>query len=180
MSTASPDQQIHGSCLCKWVKFTITLPPADKINSYSTHFTSSGKLRATNCHCTTCRQSVGALFGTWAHVPSEFLTISDLAMNMGTYRSSETVTRQFCRVCGTSLFSPEDGWAIDHENKDVSMTNMYNRQWHGKPGKTVDVSVGTMDNKAAKRWIEVVQHIYLDDTLDGGHWISDKHLPMYE
>ena len=169
--------KIQGSCLCKWIKFTITIPSNADISSHPAHFTSAGKLRATNCHCTTCRSSVGALFGTWAHVPAELLTISDLAMNTGTFRSSENVTRKFCRVCGTSLFSPEDGWAIEAEDKD-DMASMYNREWKGKEGKTVDVSVGAMDAVDAKKWVEIVEHIYLEDTVDGGHWNPEQRLPM--
>jgi hypothetical protein len=149
------------------------------MNSHPAHFTSSGKLRATNCHCNTCRQSVGALFGTWAHVPAELLTISDLAMNTGTYWSSEHVTRKFCRVFGTSLFSPEDGWEVDVEHKEVRITNMYNRELHGKKGKTVKVSVAAMEVKDAKEWVEIVEHMFLDDTVDGGHWFPWKALPMY-
>jgi hypothetical protein len=148
------------------------------MNSHPAHFTSSGKLRATNCHCNTCRQSVGALFGTWAHVPAELLTISDLAMNIGRYRSSEHVTRKFCRVCGTSLFSPEDGWEVDIEDKEVSIT-MYNGELHGKKGKTVKVSVAAMGVKDAKEWVEIVEHMFLDDTVDGGRWSPGKVLPMY-
>jgi len=77
------------------------------------------------------------------------------------------------------LFSPEDGWEADVGDKEVSVTNMYNREFHGKCGKTVDVSVATMNNKDAKRWVEVVEHIFLDDALDGGHWVPGRALPMY-
>src|SRR5277367_1058190 len=177
--TPSTPRQIQGSCLCKWIKFTITIPSDSDISSrYAAHFTSTGKLRATNCHCTTCRSSIGALFGTWAHVPADLLTITDLAMNTGTYRSSEHVTRKFCRVCGTSLFSPEDGWEKEGEDKE-DMGSMYNREWRGKEGKMVDVSVGAMDGVDAKKWVEVVEHIYLEDMVDGGHWNPEQRLPMY-
>jgi hypothetical protein len=100
-------------------------------------------------------------------------------MNMGTYRSSPEVTRKFCRVCGTSLFSPDDGWEVVPENLEVSMTNMYHREYRGIPGRTVDVSVGAMDSEDAKKWVEVVEHIFLDDTVEGGHVVSAKKLPMY-
>lgn len=100
-------------------------------------------------------------------------------MNMGTFRSSGNVTWKFCRVCGTSLFSPEDGWEADVDDKEVSVTNMYNRELHGRGGKTVDVSVAAINNKDAKRWIEVVEHIFLDDALDGVNWLLGRTLPMY-
>lgn len=178
-TTAPSSRQIHGSCLCKWIKFTITIPPTADINSHPTHFTSSGKLRATNCHCNTCRRSIGALFGTWAHVPSEFLTISDLAMNTGTYRSSENATRQFCRVCGTSLFSSEDIWRVEPENKEVSVSNMYNRETQGKQRTTVDVSVAAMDTHEVKEWVQILEHAFVEDAMDGGYSITNKSLPMY-
>lgn len=59
------------------------------------------------------------------------------------------------------------------------MGSMYNREWKGKEGKTVDVSVGAMDDVDAKKWVEVVEHIYLEDTVDGGHWDPERRLPMY-
>jgi len=97
-------------------------------------------------------------------------------MNMGTFRSSPEVTRKFCRVCGTSLFSPEDGWEVVPENQEVSMTNMYHREYRGKAGKTVDVSLGAMDAGEAKKWVEVVEH---DNTVEDSHSVSVKKLPMY-
>ena len=99
-------------------------------------------------------------------------------MNTGTYRSSKYATRKFCRVCGTSLISPEDGWEQEVEDKE-DLAGLYNREWRGKDGKTVDVSVGAMDAVDAKKWVEVVEHIYLEDTVDGGHWNPEQRLPMY-
>jgi hypothetical protein len=102
-----------------------------------------------------------------------------LALNTGTYRSSEHVTRKFCRVCGTSLFSPEDGSEVDVEDKEVSITNMYNQELRGKKGKTVDVSVAAIGVKAAKEWVEITEHMFLDATMDEGHWFPGKALSMY-
>jgi hypothetical protein len=76
------------------------------------------------------------------------------------------------------LFSPEDGWNVIPENTEVSNL-LYNREIHGKFGKTVDVSVAAMDIIAAKRFVEVVEHIFLDDTIDGGQWAAEKSLPRY-
>ena len=64
------------------------------------------------------------------------------------------------------------------EDKE-DLAGMYNREWRGKEGKTVDVSVGAMDAVDAKKWVEVVEHIYLEDTVDGGHWNPEQRLPMY-
>jgi hypothetical protein len=77
------------------------------------------------------------------------------------------------------LFSPEDGWEVVPEDQEVSMTNMYHREYRGKAGKTVDVSLGAMDSGEAKKWVEVVDHVFLDDTVEESHLVSVKKLPMY-
>jgi len=59
------------------------------------------------------------------------------------------------------------------------MTNMYHREYQGKAGMTVDVSVAAMDPAAVKKWVEVKEHIFLDDTIDGGAVMSAGKLPMY-
>lgn len=45
--------------------------------------------------------------------------------------------------------------------------------FHRKGRNTVDLSVVTMNNKNVKRWVEVVEHIFLDDAIDGRHWVPD-------
>jgi hypothetical protein len=76
------------------------------------------------------------------------------------------------------LFSPEDGWEVDVEDKEVSITNMYNREIRGRKGKTVDVAVAAIDGEDAKQWVEIVEHIFLDDLIDCGHGIPGTILPM--
>ena len=76
------------------------------------------------------------------------------------------------------MFSTEDGWEIEAEDKD-DLASMYNREWKGKEGKTVDVSVAAMDAADAKKWVEVVEHIYLEDTVDRGQWNPEQRLRMY-
>lgn len=98
------------------------------------------------------------------HVPAEFFTLSDLAMNIGTYRSSETVTRKFCRTCGTSLFCAEDGWAIVPEDKSVGNL-WYNRRIKGKEGRLIDIAIGAIDDGDVKRHVEIVEHTFLDDAV---------------
>lgn len=99
-------------------------------------------------------------------------------MCTGTYRTSQSVTRKFCRVCGTSLFTAEDGWNIVPENTEVSNL-LYNREIYGKEGKSVDVSVAAMDVVAARRSVEVVEHIYLEDTIDVEQLSHGNALPRY-
>jgi hypothetical protein len=178
-SQEPPLIELEGSCLCEWIKFKITFPWGIQ-SAYPLQFTSSGKLRATNCHCNKCRKSTGALFGTWAHVPANFLKITDLAMNMGSYRIDPISgrCRKFCRVCGTSLFITEEGWDVVPEDlTKVDIESMYNREFNGKDGWAVDVSVGAMDVFKAKDLVEIVEHIYLDDTIDGRHAFLEPEIP---
>jgi hypothetical protein len=64
-----------------------------------------------DCHCRTCRRSVGAAYVTWATVAPEALVIR------GTPRwwaSSPRAERGFCPDCGTSLFfRPRAGGFVD-------------------------------------------------------------------
>jgi hypothetical protein len=64
------------------------------------------------------------------------------------------------------------------ENTEVSNL-LYNREIYGKEGKSVDVSVAAMDVVAAKRFVEVVEHIYLEDTIDVEELSGGNALPRY-
>jgi hypothetical protein len=171
MSSDATAVTLKGSCLCKWIKFTISIPQGSQ-----RLLTSSGKIAATNCHCAICRNSMGSLFGTWAHIPAECFTVSDLAMNLGTYRSSENITRTFCRVCGTSLFCAEDGWKVIPEDKSVS-NQLYNREIKGKEGRVVDVAVGAIDDADVRKHVEIVEHIFMESALLRR---QDSSLPKYQ
>ena len=80
----------HGSCLCGAVTYRV-----------------KGPMRAVLvCHCSMCRKASGHL---WAgsQVALEDIEISGDALRW--YRSSETVERGFCSLCGSSLFWRKDG-----------------------------------------------------------------------
>jgi len=177
-AASTTTSQIQGSCLCAWITFQISFPD-DIQPHYPLQFTSAGKLRATNCHCSECRKFTGALHGTWAHIPSEFIKIRDLAMNMGSYRLSATSgrARKFCRVCGTSLFITPMGWDSPPASTEMTPENMFNREFEGNPGLTIDVSVGAMDVAHATEWVEITQHVFLNDSMDAKHAFSEPTLP---
>lgn len=85
---------IRGSCTCGGVQYEI-----------------EGELRdAAYCHCSTCRRTLGAAFGTYARVDAgafRWLSGEDLA---ATHDSSPGVHRCFCRRCGSPLgVTGEDG-----------------------------------------------------------------------
>ena len=78
---------LRGSCLCGGVRYEIR-----------------GALgRASHCHCSMCRKAHGAAFGTYARVSrKEFTWLSGKA-DVQAYRSSQKVSRTFCRNCGSTL-----------------------------------------------------------------------------
>jgi len=75
-----------GACLCGAVRFEVEgeLPPPDI------------------CHCRQCRAWSGHCFAS-TDVPRDRIVVHG-AENLRWYRSSETVRRGFCSVCGASLF----------------------------------------------------------------------------
>lgn len=78
----------QGSCLCGAVTYAITSRPK----------------ALSHCHCSQCRKSHGAAFASYASVPRADLQIIQGAERILTYASSESVRRQFCGQCGSSLF----------------------------------------------------------------------------
>lgn len=78
---------IRGSCLCGSVRYEIR-----------------GSLgRASHCHCSKCRKAHGAAFGTYARVKVNDFAFTSGQNDIGSYRSSPSVLRTFCRLCGSTL-----------------------------------------------------------------------------
>lgn len=78
---------VRGSCECGGVQYEI-----------------SGELSdVANCHCSMCRRTLGAAYGTYARVAAgEFRWRSGEDL-VATHESSPGVSRCFCRDCGSSL-----------------------------------------------------------------------------
>lgn len=56
-----------------------------------------------HCHCSKCRRLHGAAFASFAHVSrSDFSYLSE-EPDLGTYASSDFLTRVFCRICGSNI-----------------------------------------------------------------------------
>lgn len=91
-----------GSCLCGAVRFELSGSPTDLLH----------------CHCRMCQKAHGAVFATFARVPHESFRITEGEDHLVTYRSSESCTRTFCSVCGSSLQFIRDGQ--DHFGLAVS------------------------------------------------------------
>jgi len=77
-----------GSCLCAKVSYRLLTSPK----------------AVTHCHCSQCRKSHGAAFATYGAVPRQDVCIVSGEADITSYASSESVLRQFCRHCGSSLF----------------------------------------------------------------------------
>jgi len=59
-----------------------------------------------NCHCGQCRRLSGAAFTTWASFPrSAIATTGDEPLH--SFQVTPNVTRYFCRVCGSHVFSAD-------------------------------------------------------------------------
>ena len=56
---------------------------------------------AYHCHCQRCRKAHGAPFGTYYFVVKENFCWTGIRDTIGYYRSSPTLTRSFCRTCGS-------------------------------------------------------------------------------
>ena len=102
---------LSGGCLCGAVRYSIA----------------TTLKRITHCHCSMCRKQHGAAFATYAMIGSKHVSIDDAGGQLRTYTSSPGVSRQFCGVCGSSLF------------------------WHTDAApKLIDVALGTLDDDPDK------------------------------
>ena len=83
---------MKGKCLCESVEYEIT-----------------GSLGPVyNCHCSKCRRWHGAAFRTRASInKNQFNWISG-SENLSSYKSSDNVTKFFCKTCGSPLISTYD------------------------------------------------------------------------
>jgi hypothetical protein len=83
---------LHGSCLCRGVRFEI-----------------SGPLRpARNCHCSMCRKQQGAAFRSAARISAADLKWIGGEDLVKFYESSPGTFRGFCGVCGSPIINSFD------------------------------------------------------------------------
>jgi hypothetical protein len=83
---------LHGSCLCRGVRFEIT-----------------GPLRpARNCHCSMCRKQQGAAFRSAARISAADLRWIQGEDQVKFYESSPGTFRGFWGVCGSPIINRFD------------------------------------------------------------------------
>ncbi|KAJ7809035.1 DUF636 domain-containing protein [Mycena olivaceomarginata] len=85
--------QRPASCLCRQIRFTVEGDPF----SYAV------------CHCINCKQFTGSAFMTNAFFAPDKITLTEGQEVLRKYddnntTSGDTLTRQFCSNCGSSLF----------------------------------------------------------------------------
>ena len=84
-----------GSCLCGAVRYQIDGEP----------------MRTAQCHCDDCRRATGSAFATNVFVNSDCLTvIQGITKSFEhTADSGNTMTKEFCSVCGSQIFGHSSG-----------------------------------------------------------------------
>lgn len=103
----SLEERLEGRCHCGGVKFHLL-----RMNDDTTR-----KHRASLCMCRSCRLSVGQPLTGWAmRIPLDRVIREDgkqldssLYGTLRRYQSSEHKSRDFCSVCGASVFSCDSG-----------------------------------------------------------------------
>lgn len=76
-----------GSCLCGGVKYEVST----EVEVVS------------HCHCSMCRKAHGAAFATYGSVRKGMHRFTEGSELLREYRSSPSVIRTFCSVCGAPL-----------------------------------------------------------------------------
>lgn len=85
---------VKGSCLCGQVQFEVDGPFFGMVN----------------CHCSDCRKVYGSAFGTEAVCAKEHFRYVRGEDLINSYKQSERMTREFCRVCGSPLPLRQDAY----------------------------------------------------------------------
>lgn len=82
------NERYAGGCLCGAVRYTMAgLPTSTNI-----------------CYCTQCQRQSGAAMPAFATCRDEQLKLEQGQAALASYRSSERAVRQFCSLCGSTLF----------------------------------------------------------------------------
>ncbi|TGJ79321.1 hypothetical protein E0Z10_g9443 [Xylaria hypoxylon] len=116
---------------------------------------SSLPLSAVYCHCASCRRVTGAMYSTYVPWPGDGEAIRTSSLRR--YVFSEPITLLSCGICSSNMFAEtkaaEDGSA------------------------RYGVQTGLLTNVDAPNLINIGNHVFVGDTLDGGAtpWLCDAN-----
>lgn len=137
--TPNYDVPLTAQCLCKTHKFTTTVPRT------------SLPLKATTCHCNSCRRFTGALYTIDAPWHGDFEAIRQSTLKW--YDFSPNLNILFCGACSSPMF-----W--DSPLRDAETGEAIGRKF--------TVFVGALSNKGPENLVEAGAHMFIGDTRDGG------------
>ncbi|KAK4203056.1 hypothetical protein QBC40DRAFT_167731 [Triangularia verruculosa] len=152
---ASDTITLTAQCHCN--ALTFTSPPIPR---------SSLPLKATNCHCNSCRHLTGSLRGSsdilWPGPPPSSPSTNSLLKK---YTFSPRLNIFFCGKCSTTLF-----W----EDNSTPGTTTYL--------VFTGVLTPTSPLREGEKLVEWDAHMFLDDTTDGGavNWLNGLNGPAGE
>ncbi|ORY01731.1 Mss4-like protein [Clohesyomyces aquaticus] len=135
---------ITAQCLCKAHTFTTKVP------------SSSLPLRATACHCDSCRHVSGAMYCTDIPWPEPRADVDTSALKKYTF--SSRINDLFCGTCSTRMFFEDAQEPHDLGVLTGALTN--------QPGDIVKIE----------------KHIFVGDTMDGGAtmWMRKSGIEAFE
>ena len=140
MADSDGQVQITAQCLCKQHKHTAAVPR------------SSLPLKATACHCTSCRKCTGALYSSailkW---PGDDGAIRDSTLKR--YDFSQHLTVLFCGTCSSPMF--------------FEMHSAPKSDSEGAPA-SYGVMTGALSNDGPDGLVRIENHVFVGDTKDGG------------
>ena len=122
----SPQHAIRSSCCSQWCR-----------HRSPRRWGRSRRYAHLRCHCGMCRKAHGAVFATYASLARRRFRLKSGESALRAFRSSESVTREFCGTCGSSLF-----WS------------------DGKHPEAIGIALGTLDGDPGGR---PEAHIYAND-----------------
>ncbi|GAB1314795.1 hypothetical protein MFIFM68171_05005 [Madurella fahalii] len=139
---------LQAQCLCRAHSFSTTIPR------------SSLPLKASSCHCTSCRHVTGALRS--CDIPWPGPIAADIARSeLRRYAHSPRVNVLFCGRCGTGMFFEEA------EGEGEGSVGELPRRYGVFTG-VLDFAVNGDEQGLPERLVTYEDHVYVGDTLDGG------------
>ena len=140
-----------GGCLCGRLRFRITGPLGT----------------ICHCHCSECRRWHGSAYRTRAAVDARLFFWTSGEENLGRYAQTETLTKTFCRECGSSL--------VSYYTDRPAVLGLALGTLDQDPGRRPEFHI-YVDSKAP--WHEILDNLpqYKEMPPDSGavHQISDK------